>query len=741
MKYTKLKLLFSLIILIMTGILVSQLTIESNMEDMLPTESQSLAASKDFSLYFDGDDQIYVVVKKSDDSLKDEDYHHEAIEFLEELNNTIKDEPYIDSILFKMSVDEIKPFAWAYIDMEKFNLIDEYLESGNQQGIMTVLEGLSGAIGLEASSYIVNDEETHYMMVIKPDIDVNDFVNSRMTFYDGLQLHLATLLKTYDGIEAGITGGAFIQDLEGDTVAFDGFFSTLVITIILILILVTLFFGSLKLPILTMYPLLLGAMIAAASAFLIYGSLNMFSISFALLLVGLGIDFAVHLIARYQEERLKGLDVDAAIHISVKSTGSSIIMGAITTAFAFATFAIAQFKAFEQMGIISAIGLVALCGMMILLVPVLIHIFDKQFKVKSKRKGLPLLETITAFNLKHPMIVIGVVGCILVVLFANVIKTEIQSDLTAVYPEDIPSARWTDELKEGFDYDPNTISFYADDIEKLGHMTEALETLTSVSEVESISNYLPEDNDEKLRIILRLSEVLTLNGLDTLDKFDLSLMTYEDLPMSIQDNFVGKEGKLRGEIVPSVNIYDKTIYDQLLKDVIGITQRHPVGLPTIMNEVTVLVKDDMILISGLCIVVVLFIAWFAFKKLNLALLTVLPLILTLYMTLGVLPVIGVEINIFSIAAFPLIIGIGIDSAIHLLHRLKEPSQLSIATKVRETGKPIILTGLTTMIGFGSLANINHPGMSNLGITVAIGIALSMVMTLIIIPIGYGKLSQ
>ena len=46
-----------------------------------------------------------------------------------------------------------------------------------------------------------------------------------------------------------------------------------------------------------------------------------------------------------------------------------------------------------------------------------------------------------------------------------------------------------------------------------------------------------------------------------------------------------------------------------------------------------------------------------------------------------------------------------------------------------------------MIGFGSLANINHPGMSNLGITVAIGIALSMVMTLIIIPIGYGKLSQ
>ena len=53
-----------------------------------------------------------------------------------------------------------------------------------------------------------------------------------------------------------------------------------------------------------------------------------------------------------------------------------------------------------------------------------------------------------------------------------------------------------------------------------------------------------------------------------------------------------------------------------------------------------------------------------------------------------------------------------------------------------TGKAILLTGITTIIGFGSLAAINHPGMANLGLAVVAGIAISMIYTILIIPTGY-----
>jgi predicted RND superfamily exporter protein len=85
---------------------------------------------------------------------------------------------------------------------------------------------------------------------------------------------------------------------------------------------------------------------------------------------------------------------------------------------------------------------------------------------------------------------------------------------------------------------------------------------------------------------------------------------------------------------------------------------------------------------------------------------------------------------------PLIIGIGIDSSIHLLHRLRGEKSKSVREAVTHTGKAILLTTLTTLLGFGSLAFINHPGMANLGVTVALGMTISLITTLVFIPAAY-----
>jgi len=77
----------------------------------------------------------------------------------------------------------------------------------------------------------------------------------------------------------------------------------------------------------------------------------------------------------------------------------------------------------------------------------------------------------------------------------------------------------------------------------------------------------------------------------------------------------------------------------------------------------------------------------------------------------------------------------------LIHRLKDDCELTLSQKVSNTGKAVILTALTSIIGFGSLANINHPGMSNLGLTVAVGMTLSIIFTLTVIPVGYTYLNK
>jgi len=717
------------------------------MEDMLPEDSVSLSASQDFNQYFDGQDQVIIVITEDDAQMDNdlEGFQKRAQSYMSQLTAMLEKESYVDSVLYKVSYKDISSFQWAYLDMDVYNNIDKAMNENDIAKIQdTLLKIEADEENTSDAMYLVSETGHHYMMIIRPILSQDDYVGSREAFYNGVYGHIDTLLEQdeYKMLDVGLTGGGFIQDLEADQVAFGSLGGTMVITILLILMIVIIFFGSLKLPALAMYPLILGAMMATAAAYLIYGSLNMFSVSFALLLLGLGIDFAVHLIARYQEERQAGASLEVAIQTSIKSTGSSIIMGAATTAFAFGAFAFAKFKAFEQMGIISAIGLICLCTMMLLLVPVLIGLSDKNYKErKSSKIGFKWLQHITEFQLKRPWIVATMIIFLLGLLFSNVIHTKVQSDMNAIYPDDIPSLKWASVVEENYDYNMNTLSVYADNMTELTTLVDHLSQREDILKIESILDYLPDNMERKVEILTRLDTMLKGYGMDLFGAYDIRKMTIEDLPKSVQGNFLGKEGKIRVEIVPAFNIYDRDQYDQLVVAIEEETGRFPVGLPTIMNEVTLLVKEDMILISTICFVVVFVISGIAFRKLSLAFLTTIPLALTIYTTLGLLPILGVDINVFSIAAFPLIIGIGIDSGIHLIHRLKEVSQVTIAEKVMLTGKAIMLTAFTTIIGFGSLANINHPGMANLGLTVAIGMTISMIFTLLLIPFGYQLINK
>lgn len=384
----KFTLLASLAIFILALLAVSNLEIVSNMEEMLPNDSKSLEASNEFNKYFDGQDQAIIIVKAKDSLQAEADFKNTAENFLNSLNSEIENSEYVDSVLYKLDLSEITPYAWAYIETDIYDQMDAAIESGDMLAVQGILEDVSARMEADAigEEYLINDAGTHYMMLLKPTIDNTDFLGSREGFYSTAWAAIDRLLneQEYASLDAGLTGGAFIQDIESDSVAFEGLFGTMAVTLAVILLVIILFFRSLKLPLLSLYPLLLGAVCAAAFAYIAYGSINMFAVSFALLLMGLGIDFAVHLLARYQEERGKGLEAEQASKISVKSTGGSIIFGALTTALSFAAFAFAKFKAFEQMGVISAVGLLILCAGMLILVPAIILVFDKNKKQRPK---------------------------------------------------------------------------------------------------------------------------------------------------------------------------------------------------------------------------------------------------------------------------------------------------------------------------------------------------------------------
>jgi hypothetical protein len=82
---------------------------------------------------------------------------------------------------------------------------------------------------------------------------------------------------------------------------------------------------------------------------------------------------------------------------------------------------------------------------------------------------------------------------------------------------------------------------------------------------------------------------------------------------------------------------------------------------------------------------------------------------------------------------PLIVGIGIDDGIHIVHRWREESAQDLAAVLKQIGRAIVLTSLTTSIGFGSLISSHYPGLRSIGWVTGLGIFTCLLASLILLP--------
>ncbi len=114
-----------------------------------------------------------------------------------------------------------------------------------------------------------------------------------------------------------------------------------------------------------------------------------------------------------------------------------------------------------------------------------------------------------------------------------------------------------------------------------------------------------------------------------------------------------------------------------------------------------------------------------------AIITLVPLMLSLAWLLGLHWLFDVKLNMFSVIAFPLLVGMSIDQGVHVYHRWRETPDLRLV--IRETGSANVLTTLTTIIGFGGLWFADNVGIQSLGTTASVGTALGLIGSCVTLP--------
>jgi predicted RND superfamily exporter protein len=203
-----------------------------------------------------------------------------------------------------------------------------------------------------------------------------------------------------------------------------------------------------------------------------------------------------------------------------------------------------------------------------------------------------------------------------------------------------------------------------------------------------------------------------------------------DLPGSLRDRFLGVTGKYLLQIYPKKNIWNRDNQEEFVTELRTVNDR-VTGTPVEQYEYTSLLVRSYIEAALYALAAIVVLVGIHFRRVGMVLLSLVPVAIGTIWTAGIMHLLQLPVNPANIMVLPLVVGIGVTNGIHILNRYVEEGTPSLLTK--STGKAVVISGLTTIAGFVSLALGNHQGIQSLGLVMSIGVACCMLAALTVMP--------
>ncbi len=220
-----------------------------------------------------------------------------------------------------------------------------------------------------------------------------------------------------------------------------------------------------------------------------------------------------------------------------------------------------------------------------------------------------------------------------------------------------------------------------------------------------------------------------------------SEITTEVLPMDIRNQFLNETGdRYLMTIIPKENVWNFEFLTQFTEQMWRISPKITGTPPMIVALINYLARDGK-LATLLTLVVVFLLLLIDFRKVRTVLITMIPLIIGAVWMVGLLNTIGKQLTLLNVMGIPMIIGIGIDFGVHFMHRYRHEGRGQIRTVVASTGKAIMITSLTTMVGFGSLLLAKYRGLGSMGLLLVLGVGSCFITTVYLLPAILGLIEK
>ena len=664
-----------------------------------------------------------------------------------------------------------------------------------------------------------------------------------VTGADAAQAIVDDLLKNYPDVKAGLTGMIAIGRDEMVYSARSLGYTT-VIAMIAILLLLMISFRMWVAPIFAIANLLVGLVWAVGTAAIVVGQLNMMTQMMAVILIGLGIDFSIHIISGFTERRAAGDSIAEAMEKTFLKSGKGILTGALTTACAFLTLIISHSRGMKEMGLVTGTGLLAILLATMLFLPSLLVFRERRIDKKHERKkGIKqIVQRDISFRFlgrtgewlsKHYIFTILASIVISSLLIWSASNISFDYNYMNIEPKGLTSITLQDTVLDKFDLSMDYALVLTDNVKQSRELSASYRELGPVALTEDISLYLPSEEQQQKRIpliakirekiqstaikqimlqgdltilrreidrlqmnIMEIQDMAFLGGQDKVDskckeivgdpenpnsrniirefrqlleenipavakglsKFQQNFAPYfkesvikmssavsirqDELPVSILDRYSNKRrDQFLVTVFPAGNLWqDAELLKRFADDLERVSDK-ATGMPVVFRALIEIIGRDGRNAVLLTLVIVFLLLWVDYRNPGHSLIAMIPLALGVFWMVGFMHLTGMKLTIMNFMGLPMIIGIGIDYGVHILHRWRHEGRGKIRIVYSSTGKAILLTSLTTMLAFGSLVFSIWRGFGQLGGALFLGVGACFLTTVIVLPGIIGMLER
>lgn len=752
LRHQRRTLFVSLIVTVLSALAALRLSVDPDILDLLPPDDPTTQAIATLNEEEGGTGLLTIAVQGGQDEARRA--------WTEQLAQELQADPDVAWVLHEVDEELAWRLGMLQLSPEELSQLHAKLQGAIQMGPaaqnpllasrLLALGPLTEKLDDPRAAQVLSGQEGVDRILVRPTGSAMDPAFAR-PFMRRVNATLASAPAAPEGVQVAWVGGPYRHAVEDLEAVLHDLTATLGVSLSVVLLFMAAAFKRPRAVLLILGPLIAGNIWTLGLAGLVVGRLNTFTSYFTAVLIGLGVDFGIHLYARYREERTHTPTPAAAVIRAWDRTGPPALTAAVTSAAGFAALWIAGFEGFRQLGTLLSSGILLCLLAELVLLPILLVRFDPGV---AQDHTPPVVQRASALPYRMAPLGLLLALAVVAVSASRLPQVQFEFDISELRSE---GKAWADldESQRAFarnSYSPLIVSF--PDHASLATEHQRLQALVDQGQAPmikgllSLASVLPEDQParvEKLQQIALLARQGDLRYLpppvqDNLARIRMSdpkLLSATDLPPAIQQLLGAHDGHHRLVLLPDGNMWDIRQMVELRRSVQTLL---PGKVPASEYLATALLYDLMLRdaprIAGLALLLVFVASWLDLRSLTRAVVAMGALLSGMAMTGAAMATFDVKLSMANFVGVPILMGIGVDVVIHLLHRIEEEGPGGITRALRTTGWAAIMSALTTVISFSSLTLADSKGVQGLGELIVVGLGMVVLATFVMIPLGW-----